>query len=450
MFLSLLACAALLRGSVVLAHPPEDKQYRRRTAVVDVFEAARDSVVNVSTTEIVEIRSPFGIPTPFEGFFEMPRSRRRIERESVGSGFVLHPAGYIITNAHVVARTAQRKAIFANGDVYEAELISIDEDRDLAVLKIDAGRLLPPIRLGTSSDLMVGEPVVAIGNPFGFQHSVTVGVISALNRSLQIDHDRKFDSLIQTDASINPGNSGGPLLNILGEVVGVNTAIRADAENIGFAIPADSLRQMLPDMLDVERRYGFVTGLAVRHSVVDAGISRVAVAAVQAGSPAQEAGLAPGMTILSIEQQPVQSVIDYHIALIGRAPGQKLSVQVQRNGVNPSLVTLELARRLKPDGAALLQACFGMAVRPWAKVHDRRRGRIRALTVFEVEPTSPAARAGVMVGDGLIQVGKHQPTDLDDLGLLLEKVNPGEQMFLGILRLEGAVMYRFGVVLRAR
>src|SRR5690606_783552 len=149
---------------------------------------------------------------------------------SVGSGFVLHAAGYIVTNAHVVARTAERHVIFADGSEYDAQVVAIDEPHDLAILKIDpADRDLKPTPLGTSDDLMVGETVIAIGNPFGYQHTVTAGVVSALGRTLPVTEQHSLKGLIQTDASINPGNSGGPLLNVLGQLVGINTAIRADA-----------------------------------------------------------------------------------------------------------------------------------------------------------------------------------------------------------------------------
>ena len=236
---------------------------QRRTPVVEVFDGAKDAVVNISSTQIVKTRSPFGIDQFFNDIFDLPTRPRQFKRTSVGSGFVLHQAGYIVTNAHVVARTAEQKVIFADQREYDAQVVATDHEHDLAVLKIDPPQPLVPLRLGSSDDLMVGETAIAIGNPLGYQHTVTAGVISALDRTLELRGDLSFEGLIQTDASINPGNSGGPLLNVLGELIGINTAIRGDAQNIGFAIPVDQLRDILPDLLDVERRYRIYTGLKI-------------------------------------------------------------------------------------------------------------------------------------------------------------------------------------------
>ncbi|MDP7348694.1 MAG: trypsin-like peptidase domain-containing protein, partial [Phycisphaeraceae bacterium] len=236
------ACALLLT-LIVTSHGdgheaesrPVDLAVNRRTPVVRVFEQSRNAVVNISTTQIVQLRDPLGFDL-FEQFFHMPR-RRTFRRQSVGSGFVLHEAGYIVTNAHVVARTAERKVLFADERAFDAQVVALDHEHDLAVLKIDADGPLATLPLGTSHDLMVGETVIAIGNPLGLSDTVTAGVISAVDRELEFGDGKSFKGLIQTDASINPGNSGGPLLNILGDLIGVNTAMRGDAQNIGFAIP---------------------------------------------------------------------------------------------------------------------------------------------------------------------------------------------------------------------
>jgi S1-C subfamily serine protease len=216
--------------------PAAEARASRRTPVVEVFESARDAVVSISSTEKVIVRSRSPFDSFFDEFFEMPPSRER-SRDIVGSGFVIHSQGYIVTNAHVVARSSEQRVMFAGGAEYEATIVAADKSRDLAILKIDAGTSLPTLPFGRSDDLMIGETVVAIGNPFGFQHTVTAGVVSAVNRDVTISREIVFEDLIQTDASINPGNSGGPLLNALGQLIGVNTAIRGDAENIGFAIP---------------------------------------------------------------------------------------------------------------------------------------------------------------------------------------------------------------------
>jgi len=163
----------------------------------------------------------------------------------LGSGFVVHEDGYIVTNAHVVADVSQLKVVFNDGREFQAQIVSEDTSKDLAVLSLKNVTDLPFIELGRSSDLMIGETVVCIGNPLGYASTVTSGVVSAVGRDLQVSEGFWMRGLIQTDASINPGNSGGPLLNINGELIGINTAIRADAQNIGFAIPVDTLVQNL-------------------------------------------------------------------------------------------------------------------------------------------------------------------------------------------------------------
>jgi len=382
----------LILAALLLAQPtagrdlkplsPEEKRAIRRNAVVEVFDSAKDAVVNISSTRIIQMRSR----SLFDEFFDFPANARvrRFKRTSVGSGFVLHRDGYIVTNAHVVSRTAERKVIFADKREFDAELIAIDEQRDLAVLKIETDKPLKPLALGTSGDLMQGETVVAIGNPLGYQHTVTRGVVSATNRKLEFDNGHEFTDLIQTDASINPGNSGGPLLNILGELIGINTAIRGDAQNIGFAIPVDQLRAVLPELLDVERRYRIVTGLKVKMQ------RGATISEVKPGSPAAQAKLEVGDKIVSIDGERIASDIDYHISLLGGTPGRILEVKVQR-GEETKQTFLRLGERPRPDGAKLLKAHFGLSAEPMdantAKLLGMRQPV--GLTVTSVEANSP-------------------------------------------------------------
>ena len=228
----------------------------RRTPVVEVFETNRDAVVNINTTQTV--RQRFGMfpdrfmdDPLFRRFFRGRTFERDVKRRSLGSGFIVHAAGYIVTNAHVVDRADEVDVILADGSELEAEVLASDAEQDLAIIKIAPaeGRELPTVELGTSSDLLVGEPVVAIGNPLGYQHTVTSGIISALDRTLPLTEQWQIAGLIQADAPINPGNSGGPLLNAYGQVIGITTAIRGDAQNIGFAIPVATLRRMIPELL---------------------------------------------------------------------------------------------------------------------------------------------------------------------------------------------------------
>jgi len=430
------AVVVLLVPSVSSATPPrpggagdrEAARALRRTPVVEVFERSRDAVVNISCTEQVVVRGRRR--SLFDDFFAVPVPPRTITRQSVGSGFVIHEQGYVVTNAHVVARTgAQQRVIFADGRTYEAEIVASDAEADLAVLKIESDEPLPVLPLGRSDDLMVGETVVAIGNPFGFGHTVTSGVVSALDRELPVSPQVVFTGLVQTDASINPGNSGGPLLNVLGELIGVNTAIRGDAENIGFAIPVDRLRTLLPDLLDVERRYGVEAGL-----VLDS-VDAPRVLQVRGGSPADRAGVRRGDLLRAIDGRPVREGIDWDIALIGRRAGATVPVELERDG-RPIAVEIELAPRPEPDGTMLAWSKLGLRLVPLPPDLAAPLGLRRpvGLVVEELRPDGPAERAGLRRADVLLQVGRYYVSRMSDLGELLDGVDPGDGLGVGFLR----------------
>jgi serine protease Do len=410
-----------------------DELRRRRSPVVEVFERSRDAVVNIASTEIVTVRSRSPFDSFFDEFFDMPtRPReRQYTRSSVGSGFVIHPDGYIVTNAHVVARTTERKAIFADGREYDAQIVASDPQRDLAVLRIETDEPLPTLPLGRSDDLMIGETVIAIGNALGYEHTVTAGVVSSLGRDISASGELTFEDLIQTDASINPGNSGGPLLNVLGELIGVNSAIRADAENIGFAIPVDQLRDVLPDLLDVERRYRIETGMKVDH------FARPRVVEVIADSPAHEAGVEPGDVLVAIDGEPVREGIDFDIALINRKPGEKLPLRLERGG-EPVRATLTLGERPAPDADALARDKLGLEVEalPDRIIEQLGLSRAGALVVKEVEYGGPADAAGLEPGDVLLSLGRHYVASREDLGQLLEANESGSVLPIRVLRIE--------------
>lgn len=417
----------------------------RRTPVVEVFEATHNAVVNISATQVIEqVRAPRGIGALFDEFFPLPRVRR-YQSESVGSGFVLHPDGYIVTNYHVVARTAERKVIFADNRQFDAEVVATDMPRDLAVLKIDASGPLQPLPLGRSHDLMVGETVIAIGNPLGYQHTVTAGVVSALDRQIDVGRRFQFTNLIQTDASINPGNSGGPLLNVLGELIGITTAIRADAENIGFAIPVDGLREVLPEMLAVERRYGFTLGITV------ANVKEATVTGIRHRSPADEAGIQVGDIVRRVAEDAVESSIDYHIALIGRRSGETIALHLDREG-RPFNVAVTLADPPRPDGAALLRQHFGLEAEPMNVRMAEQLGfrRPTGLVIVHIEPGGPADQAGLQRGQVILHLGRFQVRTLNDIGSLLSGVATGQRVAGDVLQIGRGRLIRQIVTLTAR
>ncbi|HOB82561.1 MAG TPA: trypsin-like peptidase domain-containing protein [Peptococcaceae bacterium] len=258
-------------------------------------------------------RTPFDDPffrDFFDGFRFEPELR---ERQGMGSGFIISKDGYILTNNHVIEGASEiNVTLTTRKEAYKAKVIGTDEELDLAVIKIDAGNNLPLLKLGDSNKVKVGNWVIAIGNPFGLDHTVTVGVISAKGRPVAIE-GKEFKDLLQTDASINPGNSGGPLLNLQGEVIGINTAINAEAQGIGFAISSSSVQQVLEDLMEkgkVVRPWLGVYMQPVTEELADYfGLDKpqgVLISAIQNDSPAEKAGLERGDIILEYNKQPVQ------------------------------------------------------------------------------------------------------------------------------------------------
>jgi serine protease Do len=378
-------------------------QRERRTPVVAVVEKVSPAVVNISAESIVREADPF-----FGGFFG---SRQR-RAQSLGSGFLIDPSGIVVTNAHVVQGASSITVTTLDGREIKAQVLGSDRDADLAVLKVE-GKNLPAIPLGSSADLMIGETVVAIGNPFGLSHSVTTGVLSARGRTVPSEQgERVFTDFLQTDASINPGNSGGPLVNILGEVIGINTAIVSGANGIGFAIPADRARRVTNDLLRFGELRPLWTGL--RLVTVDPELARryelgaargAYVFKVYPGSPAAQAGLALGDVITSIEGQPALSREDVTTALYSFPEGTPLHLAVRRG--NRTLdSTLKAIRPPRDLGLRILAQGVGLEV-------AEQRG---ALVVLRVTRGSVAARTGLEPGDVILGANGHEISKLDILG----------------------------------
>src|SRR5262249_24446200 len=234
---------------------------------------------------------------------------------------------------------------------YPARLVQHDEAMDLAMLKIEANRTLPTIALGTSSDLMVGEDVITIGNAFGYENTVSVGIISALNRNVTLSDEQVYRNLIQTDACINPGNSGGPLLNIDGELIGINVAVRAGAQGIGFALPVDDVKKVAVEMMSTRKLAATWHGLVADEQPHPSGDGRAVVLSdVQPGSPAEDAGFRPGDQVVKVGDLGVSTPLDIERGLLDAAPGRPTRVQIRRGGQEKAL-TLEVKPlpRLRAD-----------------------------------------------------------------------------------------------------
>lgn len=370
----------------------------RRTPVVMVVQSAGPAVVNVST-EIAQRPNPF-----FRGRGPSEDVWRRFfgERpsptaQSLGSGVIIDAGqGLILTNEHVVARASNITVTLADRRKFEAAVIGADREFDLAVLQVREVRDLPEVALGSSSDLMPGETVVAIGNPFGLSNSVTTGVVSALHRSIEAD-DRLYEDFVQTDAAINPGNSGGALLNVRGELIGINTAIYGEGRGIGFAIPIDKAKAVVQEVL----QYGEVRPVYTGIQVEPRSRPGAKIVAVRADSPGRRAGLRAGDVILDVSGQEVASGAAYRRLERSFVSGQRVRYTVARREPSsrgrsgpPRRLQVDLeVQELDPQLARRMgQAQLGFDV----VVSDER------LRVSRVNPEGPAARVGIRPGDVLL------------------------------------------------
>jgi serine protease Do len=365
----------------------------RRNEVVEVVEKVSPAVVNISAEQTVRRQ-----PTYFDEFFgEFDAGRRRYKTKSLGSGTIINADGIVLTNDHVVSGASKIIATTKGGQEYECEIVGADQDNDLAVLRIRGAKSgLPTIPMGTSSDLLIGETVIAIGNPFGLSNTVTAGVVSAVGRTVpEENRERVFTDFIQTDASINPGNSGGPLVNVDGRLIGINTAIVGGASGIGFAIPVDRARRIVEDLL----HYGSVrpVWIGVRGRTAS---SRIAgegkpmgyrVTHVEPASPAAQAGVAKNDVIVAIDNRPVETKNDLDTILSSVTPGKLITLSV-RTGNDTRKLPVRATEPPTGLWSRLLRDEVGIAVAP-------SQG---ALRITRVDRGSPGDRAGLAPGDYLV------------------------------------------------
>lgn len=439
----LLTTSLMLGTAPAWTAPPDDAgREARRTPIVRVVEQCKDAVVNISTKRLVRMRS-LGPGSMWDDIFDMDRRYRDREVQSVGSGAVIHESGYIVTNAHVVAQASDISAIFADGKTLPAETVAVDTEHDLAVLKVKSPHPLPCVHLGRSDDLMIGETVVAIGNPLGLQHTVTTGIISALNRELEFSQEVVYTGLIQTDAPINPGNSGGPLLNINGDLIGINSAIRGDAQNIGFAIPVDRLWELLPSLLDVERRERVRFGISV-------GGKDAQVMEVRKDSPAAKAGLHKGDRVVTFNGEQLRDGIDYYVHLLDQRPDSKVRLSVRRDGKTQE-VTVPLESVPIPDGATLGREVLGMTIEEVSLSMKQRYDLpdYVGLIATAVTRGGPADRVGMIPTDIILRIDRVPVVSLQDIGLALERTQPGDRVLIEGLRIDANRPFFWSATLRA-
>jgi serine protease Do len=445
--------AAAPRAAEAEAEPP----VVRRDATVRAVERVSPAVANISTERVIVARDPFFGGGDMDEFFRGFGMRRRVRQTSLGSGVVIDPEGYVITNAHVVARaSAIQVSLPAPGGGSKdlaATLVNISPENDLALLRIEppAGAPAPPrfasARLARADDAITGETVIALGNPFGLGSSVTRGVLSAKDRAVE-GASAKADFL-QTDASINPGNSGGPLVNLAGEVIGINTAIYAQAHGIGFAIPVRRVRETACALLDERDLAGRWTGLKL---ALDAGTDAgsLAVAAVEPGSPAAKAGIEKGAVVTEVEGERPSWAFVVKKRICEARPGEPVKLKIAAAPGGPEReVALAGAAPPAPAGEKVVRERLGLRVKPISNILAERAGLAEAsgVLVVRADESGPGGEAGIQSGDVIARVGVPQPgargflryevyevRTIEDLAAILARLARGDRILIFVIR----------------
>ena len=406
----LLLCAALPTATAA--------ESARRTAVVRAVERVAPATVNITTAYSVHRRvNPFFRGGPlFEEFFSRFLDPRPREVQSLGTGVVIDDEGHVLTNEHVLAGATEIEVTLSDGRRFEATLVGADPGTDLAVVRIQSDEPVPIAPLGRSDDLMIGETVIAIGNPFGLNHTVTTGVLSAISRSIRQD-DQEYHGFLQTDASINPGNSGGPLLNIDGEVIGINTAIFREAEGIGFSIPIERARRIMGDLIQHGEVVPVWLGLRLQEltprlrAALDVRATAGAlVSHVFSGSPAESSGIRRGDVVTGLDGSRVQFLRNYFEILRGITEGDHATLSLERDGKKQQK---KVRAEAFPEGRAdeLARVLLGLAVsEPERSAGGAGGATGHGMLVQEVVPQSPSARIGIRPGDVILKLD-HEPVD---------------------------------------
>lgn len=384
----------------------------RRSAIVVAVERARPSIVNIHGEKTVASDGKS---------MQVGDVARRVN--GMGTGVILDERGYIATNFHVVDGVKKITVTTADRETYVADLLSHDAKTDLAIIKIDVHEKLPVIAIGASHDLMPGETVVAVGNAYGYEHTVTRGIVSALHRTVQVSDAQSYEELIQTDASINPGNSGGPLLNINGQMIGINVAVRAGAQGIGFAIPADKALATVADLLSVRRLKHTWHGVVAK--ATDGPSDGLVVESVDPDSPAAEIGIKPGDVIKTVGEQSVVRALDLERALLERREGEEVAMEIDRDDESLEMnLVLAAAPKTQETTVDPIWELLGLELQPIPGKQFQKQFRTRyrgGLTVADVRADSPAAKQGIRPGDVLVGMHIWETISLENVQYVLNR-----------------------------
>ncbi len=409
-----------------------------------IADQVRPGVVNISTERIIHFRSPFSDLFPEDPFFrQFAPPEWEGKQTSLGSGFVIDEDGTIVTNHHVIKDADEITITFPDGEKYsgkEVEVLGSDPATDIAVIRIHPKHKLTPLKLGDSDSIRVGDWVIAVGNPFGLNNTVTVGVVSALGRSgLHLTEGPRYQNFIQTDAAINPGNSGGPLLDITGKVIGINTAIATPSGGnvgIGFAIPINTARSIIEQLKEgkgIERGYIGIKIKPLTPELAEAlGIKEkkgIVVLFVEPGSAGEKAGLKAGDIIIRLNKKPIESIDDFINKVANLKPGTEITLDIVRDNKEKQ-ITVKLGSLpsglagITPGKKKLGEGVWqGLAVKPISSELAKQFNfkSKEGVVVINVTPQSPGDKAGLHPGDVLLRIGNISISTIKDFNRATSK-----------------------------
>jgi len=428
----------------------ETTRVQELPSFADLVEKLKPSVLNISTTSTFSQRglfpkSPFGEENPFEEFFkrffgDIPQ--QEFKQSGLGSGFIISEDGYVVTNNHVIDKAQDIEVVLEDGKKYKADIIGKDAKTDLAVLKINPEKMLQAVVFGNSDKLRIGDWVVAIGNPFGLGYTVTVGIVSAKGRSLGLS---SYDDFIQTDASLNPGNSGGPLFNQMGDVIGVNTAIVAGGQGIGFAIPINMAKNVIEQLKDKGKVVRGWLGVlvqpitpAIAESMKLKEPKGALVGDVTPNSPAEKAGIQRGDVIVDFNGNKIEDVSDLTTLAAVTPPGTEVKLKVMKDG---SVKDIDVKLGEFPDEVAEstekeVKEKLGLTVH---EITPSIAARFRLETdkgvvITHVDQGSVAQESGLQPGDVILDVDGQAVNNIDDYKNAIDKMEKGKSALFLIKR----------------
>jgi len=419
-------------------------------SIAEIAERVGPAVVNVDTVRMVTQQSPFGNDPIFERFFgdQFKEYSRTIPQKGTGSGFIINKEGYILTNEHVVHRADEIKVTMADGREFTGKVIGSDQTSDLAIVKIESDNNLPIVELGDSEGLRVGEIVIAIGNPYGLQQTVTMGVVSAKGRNIPAGiAGQVYRNFIQTDTAINPGNSGGPLLNTKGEVIGVNTAIIPYAQGIGFAIPINTAKRNIDDLINLGRVRRSWLGVYIQEVTPEIAeqfnlseAKGVLVGQVIEDSPAEDSGILRGDIIIKVNEKEVNTPAELQEKIRSIEIGNTANIEILRDGKNLSFNVKIDEVPTENEGESAKEKVFsvqtGLMVDKVTKEIAQELGlpRVEGLVITEVIPGSSADDRGLKTGDVVLEANRIEMSSLQKWNDMISTLKPEDTLLLLVYR----------------